>query len=208
MKAISLFSGMGGDTLGIEDANIQVIAYSELNKIFQKTHDINFPNSVLIGNGDILKTKDSELEVFKNDEDPIDLIFAGFPCQGFSNAGKKLPDDPRNTLFREFLRATKIIKPKFIIGENVKGLLNRKTKENENYIDIIQREFEAIGYKIYYRVMKCNNYGIPQNRHRLIIVGIQSSIVNDNCDFSFPIETNIPVNIKDIVKFYGRHNKS
>ena len=49
--------------------------------------------------------------------------------------------------------------------------------------------------------MKCNNYGIPQNRHRLIIVGIQSSIVNDNCDFSFPIETNIPVNIKDIVKF-------
>ena len=65
MKAISLFSGMGGDTLGIEDANIQVIAYSELNKIFQKTHDINFPNSVLIGNGDILKTKDSELEVFK-----------------------------------------------------------------------------------------------------------------------------------------------
>lgn len=201
MKAISLFSGMGGDTLGIDNCNIDVIAYSEINKTFQTSHELNFPNSKLIGNGDILKTTDAQLDTYLNNEGPIDLIFAGFPCQGFSNAGKKLPDDPRNTLFREFLRTTKIIKPKFIIGENVKGLLNRKTKENEYYIDIIQQEFEILGYNIYYRVMKCNNYGIPQNRHRLIIVGIDSNLVNSNCDYSFPIESNVPVNIKDIVQF-------
>ena len=73
---------------------------------------------------DITKIKNSELEKYKG---KTDLIFAGFPCQGFSHAGKKKINDPRNTLFKEFLRATTIIKPKYIIGENVTGLLTRTT---------------------------------------------------------------------------------
>jgi DNA (cytosine-5)-methyltransferase 1 len=197
MSAISLFSGMGGDSLGIVNAGLNLVAYSEKEKIFQESHNLNFNNCKLIGDGDIIKTKDSDFDEYKNN---IDLIFAGFPCQGFSQAGKKLPDDPRNTLFREFLRATKIIKPKYIIGENVKGLLSRKTENNEFYIDIIKSEFNNLGYNIYTKVMKCNLHGIPQNRQRLIIVGIQKEL-NEDCNFEFPTERPNTTNLKDIVKF-------
>ena len=83
-----------------------------------------YPNTVLIGQGDITKTSDDEFLQYKG---KVNLIFAGFPCQRFYHAGKKLPDDPRNTLFREFLRSTRLIKPKYIIGENVKVYYHEKT---------------------------------------------------------------------------------
>ena len=198
MNAISLFSGMGGDSLGIKLAGLNLIAYSEWEKEMIDTHELNFPNSKLLGDGDITKTTDSEFLKYEN---KIDLIFAGFPCQGFSHAGKKLPDDPRNTLFREFLRSTKLIKPKYIIGENVKGLLSRKTLDKELYIDIIKNEFIKIGYDIWYKVYMCSklDIGVPQNRERLIIVGIRSDL---NKTFNFPEENNNKKgNLKNIVKF-------
>ena len=134
-NAISLFSGMGGDSQGLVDAGFSLKGYSEKVPVFRETHTMNFQNCSLIGNGDILDTTDAQLEAYR---EFTDLIFAGFPCQGFSNAGKKEPDDPRNTLFREFVRATKLIKPKYIIGENVKGLLKRKTVDDEYFLDVIQ----------------------------------------------------------------------
>ena len=82
----------------------------------------------------ILNIKD---EAFSKYYGIVDLIFAGFPCQGFSKAGKKLSDDPRNTMFREFARVTKLIKPKYIIGENVEGLLSRKTSSGDTFINVI-----------------------------------------------------------------------
>lgn len=194
VKAISLFSGMGGDSLGMKNAGVELIGYSEIEKEFQKTHDENFPECKLIGNGNVLETTDEEFKAFSE----ADMIFAGFPCQGFSQAGKKLPDDPRNTLFREFLRATKLINPKYVVGENVKGLLTRKTSDNTLYIDIIRESFEEIGYKIFTKVMKCSEYGIPQNRIRLIIVGVRADL---NQDYTFPEETHEPVDLRDIVKF-------
>lgn len=166
MKAVSLFAGMGGDTLGMEDAGVEVVAFSENNKWAIQSHLANFPESKLIGNGDIQKTTDEELSSVD-----ADIIFAGFPCQGFSNAGKKLPDDPRNTLFVEFLRATRLIKPSIIIGENVKGLLARKTADGLNYIDVIVSEFEKLGYDVKYGLIKCEEHGVPQKRTRLFIVG-------------------------------------
>lgn len=195
MNAISLFSGMGGDSLGIKMAGLNLLAYSEKESKFRETHDINFSSCKLLGNGDITKTSDEIFIQYKNN---IELIFAGFPCQGFSQAGKKLANDPRNTLFREFLRATKLINPKYIIGENVKGLLGRKTDSGELFIDIIQKEFENIGYTISKKVMKCNLHGIPQNRQRLIIVGVRTDL---NQQFEFPEELENNTNLKDIVKF-------
>jgi|TARA_B110000208_G_scaffold76231_1_gene97908 DNA (cytosine-5)-methyltransferase 1 len=198
-RAISLFSGMGGDSLGIQQAGYTLVAYSEKEKICRESHDANFTNCTLLGSdcdSNVSKIKDEEFLQYK---DTIDLIFAGFPCQGFSQAGKKLPNDPRNTLFREFLRATKLIKPKYIIGENVKGLLKRKTHTDELYIDIIKKEFELLGYTIHYKVMKANLYNIPQNRHRLIIVGIRNDI---EIPYIFPEEQpNDNLNIKDIITF-------
>jgi DNA (cytosine-5)-methyltransferase 1 len=123
-------------------------------------------------------------------------------CQGFSQGGKKLPDDPRNTLFREFARTARLIKPKYIIGENVDGLLSRKTATGELYIDVIVQEFENIGYNVTYKVCHAVQYGVPQLRKRLIIVGIRKDL---NQTFTFPEplndgKNNLP-NLKDIIKF-------
>ena len=195
VKAISLFSGMGGDSLGIVNAGHDLVAYSEFIKVFRDTHDLNFIGCKMLGSdvkSDISKITTTEFEKYKD----VDLIFAGFPCQGFSQAGKKLPDDPRNTLFREFLRATSIIEPEWIIGENVKGLLTRKTAEGELYIDIITEEFEKLGYTIKYKVFKVAKHGIPQRRERLLIVGCRSGK-----PIVFPEEQTDEVGLEKIVKF-------
>ena len=198
LKAISLFSGMGGDSLGIVKSGLELVAYSEWEKEMIETHELNFPDTKLIGCGDITKTTDNQFLEYKDD---VDLVFAGFPCQGHSHAGKKLPDDPRNTLYKEFLRATKLIKPKYIIGENVKGLLSRKTVDNELYIDVIKNEFNKVGYDIYYKSYMCSklDIGVPQNRERLIIVGIRSDLEKS---FTFPEEMKEKMgNLKHIIKF-------
>ena len=177
-NAISLFSGGGGDTLGLERAGYKVIAFNEFNEAAAKTHTTVFPGSVAIMNPetkatDITKVPD---EVFEPYRGRVNLIFAGFSCQGFSHAGKKRSDDPRNEMVHEFVRATRIIQPEWILGENVKGLLARKGRLNAEaplrpVIDIIRDLFEGIGYRITYRVLDVSTLGVPQNRKRLIIVG-------------------------------------
>lgn len=97
-------------------------------------------------------------------------------CQGFSHAGKKRTDDPRNELVHEFVRATKLIQPTWIIGENVKGLLSRKgvypaDSKPRPVISIIKDLFDNIGYKLTYRIVDATEVGVPQNRKRLIIIG-------------------------------------
>jgi DNA (cytosine-5)-methyltransferase 1 len=121
-------------------------------------------------------------------------------CQGFSNAGKKAVDDPRNTLFLEFLRATKLLEPSLIIGENVKGLLSRKTSTGELYIDVIVAEFEKIGYNVLYQVFKTEKFNVPQSRERLIIIGVKK----DNpygWTPKLPTEMNCKPNLKSIVTY-------
>jgi len=172
MNAISLFSGAGGDTHGMKNAGLHVIAFSENNKDAIKTHQTMFPESEWLGSsvkGDISKIPDSEFERFHG---TVKVIFAGFPCQGFSNAGKKRIDDPRNKMFYEFLRVVKLVQPEWIIGENVAGLLTRKTDDGaSSVIDVIQREFTEIGYPLVYTVYDVSRAGVPQNRKRCIMVG-------------------------------------
>ena len=122
-------------------------------------------------------------------------------CQGFSTAGKKANDDPRNTLFLEFLRATRLLEPSLIIGENVKGLVTKKTTSGELYIDVIISEFQKLGYNLVYGVMKAEEFNVPQSRERLIIVGVKK----DNpygWTPSLPTKTNnIKQNLKSIVTY-------
>ena len=205
--AISLFAGMGGDSLGLQNAGFNVIAFNEFDKAAINTHQLNFPNSNLIfdpskknkDQTNIQMINDTILSEFKG---KVDLIFAGHPCQGFSQGGKKLPDDPRNTLFREFARTAKIIQPKYIIGENVDGLLSRKTANNEFYMDVIVKEFENLGYTISYQVCHCVQYGVPQLRKRLVYVGIRNDLKKK---YTFPPplndrKSNLP-NLTNIIKF-------
>jgi len=196
MKAISLFSGMGGDSLGMVNAGFELVAYSEKESKFRETHDLNFVGCTSLGatvNGDITKIPDSEFLKYAGE---VDLIFAGFPCQGFSQAGKKDVNDVRNTLFSQFLRATRLVMPKYIIGENVKGLLTRKMNDGQLYIDVIVGEFEKLGYKVNYQICKTDKYGIPQKRERLLIIGSRTG-----SDPVFPSEVPGTPNLLNIVKF-------
>ena len=176
--AISLFSGAGGDTLGMKNSGYNVIAFSEKDKSAIKTHISAFPDSVHIINKknndcDLKNLPDEALLIYRN---KLDIVFAGFPCQGFSNAGKKNSQDPRNELVYEFARVVNITRPKWLIGENVPGLLSRTGKDpvtsNERpVIDIIRDIFDRIGYNIVYKILKATDYGVPQERKRLIIIG-------------------------------------
>lgn len=186
-SAISLFAGCGGDTLGLENAGFNVVGFVEFWNKAIETHKINFSNSEFIGekyNGDITKIPDED---FKKFEGKIDILFAGFPCQGFSHAGKKDPNDKRNKLFWEFVRVANIIKPKWIIGENVAGLMHRKTDDGKtNVSDVIVKAFEDIGYKMAKpKVLKAEYYGIPQKRRRVFFVGSREGL-----NFEFPKELN------------------
>lgn len=187
MKGLSLFSGAGGDTCGMHNAGIDVVAFSENDPHAILSHKENYPDCVLLehnGKSDITKIPDS---VFEKYIGQVDIIFAGFPCQAFSHGGKKnSTDDPRGTLFLEFARATKIIKPKFIIGENVPGLLQRKSKDGEAIFPKIIETFEDLGYKMYWKVMDSSDFNTPQKRKRLFMVGV----LNNQVAFEFPSSVN------------------
>ena len=179
MRAISLFSGCGGDTLGLERAGYKVVAFSEFNKAAIASHLENFPDSEHIvepvsKSPDITKIPNTVFQKYRD----IDIIFAGFPCQGFSRGGKRKSSDPRNQLFQQFVRATSQIKPRYIIGENVTGLVSMKSGPNEDdplMLDIIRQAFREIGYELTYKVLEGVEYGVPQKRKRILLVGWDTS---------------------------------
>ena len=157
-------------------AGFNVVAFNEFKKQAIASHLANFPESELIQDpnsksSDITKVSD---DVFKKWQVKIDVLFAGFPCQGFSKAGKKQTNDPRNQLFHQFVRAARITRPRFIIGENVPGLTKMKSGPHEAdpmMLDLIIQAFHQIGYDITYQVLKATDYGVPQERKRLLLVG-------------------------------------
>jgi DNA (cytosine-5)-methyltransferase 1 len=184
LKAISLFSGCGGDTLGLERAGFKVVAFNEFNKAAAMSHVANFPHSAILvepksGASDITKVPD---EVFQPYKGQINLVFAGFPCQGFSKAGKKSAADPRNQMFRQFVRVVKVTEPTFIIGENVSGLLSMKSGPKEDdplVLEIIRKAFDEIGYSITYKVLDATDFGVPQQRKRLLIIGWRREVISE-----------------------------
>jgi len=156
----------------MEQAGIKVVAFSENNAKCVATHTAVWPDGKWLGStvkGDISKIPDAEFEPYRG---KIFVVFAGFPCQGFSNAGKKDVNDPRNRMFYEFLRVVRIVQPQWIIGENVAGLLSRTTDDGQGKVmDVIAREFAEIGYPVGYKVYNMASVGVPQTRKRLAIVG-------------------------------------
>jgi len=173
-RAISLFAGCGGDSLGLEKAGFKVVAFNEFKPAPISTHMANFPGSILLkdskGCPDIMKIPDSVFEEHKD----ISVVFAGFPCQGVSSAGKRKPTDPRNQMYKHFVRVVKATKPPYFIGENVAGLLTMKSgpkEEDPSMLEVIRAAFAEIGYSMTYKILEANNFGVPQSRKRLLIVG-------------------------------------
>lgn len=183
-NVIDLFAGAGGLSEGFKQAGFTILAANEIEKTFAETYRLNNPDTkVFVGDIRHITAGDFRKEC-NIDGKKVHIIIGGPPCQGFSMAGRRNPTDPRNSLFMEFLRFVKEFKPQFFVMENVPGILNMKTEAGERVVDIIEKEFEKIGYRIKYKKLLAADYGVPQKRKRVFFIG-----TNTNAEITFPKET-------------------
>lgn len=162
--AVSLFCGAGGLDLGFDRAGYKTIWANDFDKDACKTHRNWSKTNVVCG--DISKVDYSTIPV-------SDVILGGFPCQGFSLSGPRKIDDSRNVLYKHYVKLVKQNKPKAFIGENVKGLL---TMSGGQIIDAIIADFSDCGYDVYYKLVNAKNFGVPQDRERVIIIGFRKDL--------------------------------
>ncbi len=174
---VDLFSGIGGFHLGFANVGYEVVLAIDNNPDVKNTHVLNFPSIPLIWKNIQEVTNEEIKKILKGRK--IDVVIGGPPCQGFSMIGRRNINDPRNTLFREYLRIVEFLRPKYFVLENVKGLL---TMDNGNVRDKILSEFKKIGYVAEFKVLNAADYGVPQRRERVIFIGNRLGRKND-----FPI---------------------
>ncbi|MEM7760056.1 MAG: DNA cytosine methyltransferase [Cyanobacteria bacterium P01_A01_bin.40] len=173
--AVDLFAGAGGMTLGFEQAGFDVLAAVELDPIHASVHEYNFPFWTTICSS-VVKTSAAEIRSQSaiGDRD-IDVVFGGPPCQGFSLMGKRDLEDDRNSLVFNFLRLVLNLRPKYFVMENVRGITIGKQKK---ILEQIIREFRASGYQVREnpQILNAAHYGVPQNRHRLFLLGCRQDL--------------------------------
>lgn len=188
---IELFAGAGGLALGLERCGFKSVLLNEIDKSACDTLKINRPD------WNVVQGSITELS-FKKYRDQVDVVTGGFPCQAFSYAGKKLGlDDTRGTLFYEYARCLKEVRPKVFLAENVRGLLSH---DNGRTLKTIISIFEEVGYKVFEpRVMKAIHHKVPQKRERLIIVGVRKNLA-ENVEFEWPQPTGKIYTVKDALK--------
>ena len=170
-KFIDLFAGIGGLRIPFDELGGECVFSSEIDKYSQQTYEANFNH---LPSGDITKIDEKDIPSH-------DLLLGGFPCQAFSNAGlRKGFEDTRGTLFFDIARILNYHKPKVFLLENVKGLLNHDNKKT--YTTII-KTLKNLGYEIFAKVLNSKDFGLPQSRQRIFIVGIMGAAINS---FDFP----------------------
>jgi DNA (cytosine-5)-methyltransferase 1 len=178
LPVISLFTGAGGMDLGLEAVGFETVASVEFNSVFRDTIRLNRPHWDPIDdfNGDVTKmTSEFILKRTGLKVGEAALVVGGAPCQPFSNMGmKKGVKDSRGTLFHDFIRLVRELRPKGFIFENVEGLTQGKHKL---VIETLEQAFKDIGYAVNSRLLLASDYGAPQKRKRLFIVGCRSGIV-------------------------------
>lgn len=167
LKVIDLFCGIGGFSYGFEKTNkFEVLVGVDIWDIALNTFQCNHKQTKLI-NEDITKMEENYWNEY---EGKIDVIIAGPPCQGFSMSGKRDINDKRNSLFKEVVRITSIVQPKYVVIENVVGLLSMTNSDGDDIKSLIISSFNEIGYKVDYKVLNAADYGVPQARHRVIFL--------------------------------------
>ncbi len=201
IKFIDLFAGIGGIRLGLENAldefgiDHRCVLSSEINRAACDTYKLNF-------------NEDPYLNVKKIDENQIpdfDFLLAGFPCQPFSYAGKKSGfADTRGTLFFDIERILKKKEPKYVLLENVRGLFSH---DGGRTLQTIKRSLETIGYSVEIRILNSSDYGIPQNRVRLFIVGCLGVSTKLNLVSSFGVKDTHSYNAaSEQLKLFSKSN--
>ena len=171
---IDLFSGAGGLHIGFENAGFEIKLCIDNNDLVERTHKRNFPNIPII-NRDINQIPTNEIQSYL-DDGSVDVIIGGPPCQGFSTIGHRVSSnfetrvkkDPRNELVLTYARIINEIRPKFIVMENVKGILSL---ENGAYLQNVLSILAKAGYKAEYKLINMADYGVPEIRERVIIIG-------------------------------------
>lgn len=199
-RVISLFSGAGGMDLGFINAGFDIVWANDFFKEAVESYKKNVDDRIVYG--DITKIDSSEMP------DDIDLVIGGFPCQGFSVANtKRSMKDERNFLYKEMLRVIKDKKPKFFVAENVKGLLSMKKGK---VIEMIKKDFRKLGYKVDAQLLNAAEYGVPQARERVVIIGNRIGVKNpypkpthwvDSKKYKTKKGLKAPVTVKDAIDF-------
>jgi DNA (cytosine-5)-methyltransferase 1 len=167
---VDLFAGAGGMSLGFEQAGFDVAAAVEYDPIHCATHEFNFPGCAAICRSvadiDGAHIRDNS----RIGDSAVDVVFGGAPCQGFSMIGKRALDDPRNSLVHHFVRIVLELKASYFVFENVRGLT---IGEHRKFLEEIIAEFRKNSYKVRedYQVLNAAHHGVPQNRHRLFLMG-------------------------------------
>ena len=167
---IDLFAGAGGLSLGFEQAGFDIAAAVEIDPVHCATHEFNFPYSKTIC-ASVVDLKGSQIRQMAGiDDREIDVVFGGAPCQGFSMIGKRALDDSRNQLVFHYVRLVRELQPKYCVFENVKGLTVGK---HAKFLEELIQALQSAGYNISlpYEVLNASEYGVPQQRHRLFLVG-------------------------------------
>lgn len=176
LNALDLFCGCGGLSLGFEKAGVNILLGIDAWQDAITTFNFNHKNSQgLCADLSTLNPKDIESNL-KNKS--VDIIIGGPPCQGFSVAGKRIIDDERNKLYKNFVRFVGYFKPKAFVMENVPNILSIGGGIVRNSII---KDFSDLGYKVVYKILIASDYGTPQNRKRAVFVGLKNG-----SDFSFP----------------------
>lgn len=182
LKVIDLFCGVGGLSYGFaRDDNFEIVVANEILSNMAKAYSLNHP-SVKVYIEDIKNFGAEKIEKDLNIKaTEIDIIVGGPPCQAYSTVGKRLIDDPRGKLFQEYYRVLKEFNPKLFLFENVKGLLSMQGGE---LLKTIISLFESLGYKVQYKLLNAADFGAPQIRERVVIIGSKL-----NNDFQYPSQT-------------------
>ena len=185
---LDLFSGIGGFRIPMEKLGGKCIGYSEIDKQAIQVYKNNFPTSKEISFGDIKQLDRLDIN--------IDIFTGGVPCQSWSIAGKGEGfRDPRGALWFKVIELVAINRPKAFIFENVKGLAEPRNRDSLNYIT---NSFEAVGYTTKYKILNSYDFGLPQDRDRVFIVGIRKDLEN-HCYFRFPEPLNVNPKISDYI---------
>ncbi|MDO8990195.1 MAG: DNA cytosine methyltransferase [Sideroxyarcus sp.] len=172
---IDLFAGAGGLSLGFEQAGFDIAAAVEIDPIHCATHEYNFPNSTAICASVVdMSGEEIRRRAGLGDAD-IDVVFGGAPCQGFSMIGKRALDDPRNQLVFHYVRLVAELQPKYFVFENVKGLTLGK---HADFLSELIAALGNAGYEVQspYQVLNAADYGVPQDRKRLFVIGARRGL--------------------------------
>ena len=165
MKFLDLFAGIGGFRLGMESAGHECIGFCEIDKFARESYKAIHNTEGEIELHDITAVTDEFIRGIGS----VDIICGGFPCQAFSIAGNRRGfEDTRGTLFFEIARFASILRPKYLFLENVKGLLNHQKGDT---FETMLRALDELGYDVEWQVLNSKNFGVPQNRERVFIIG-------------------------------------